>query len=51
MKDDVEPIVIDEDTLIHIGGMPFFIVAGATIYGRKENWDLVNESGPALVNE
>jgi len=40
MRTGVQKIIVDRDTLIHIGGIPFEIKKGTPIYGLDENYKL-----------
>jgi hypothetical protein len=39
----LDEIKLEADTLIHIGGMPFELKAGALVYGVKSNLQLVDQ--------
>jgi hypothetical protein len=44
--DELDEIEMEEETLIHIGGMPFWIDAGTVIRGRKANYEMIKEPQP-----
>jgi hypothetical protein len=40
----LEDILIEEDTLIKISGMPFWLKSGTIIEGVKSNFDLIKDN-------
>lgn len=46
--EQLDEIKLESDTLIHIGGMPFEVKAGTTIYGRESNLKLTQGEGMGI---
>ncbi len=40
---ELEAITLGADTMVKIGGMPFMVAAGSTIYGRRSNFDVAKQ--------
>jgi hypothetical protein len=38
--EDLDEIIVEKQTLVHIAGMPFWIPAGTVIKGRIANYNL-----------
>jgi hypothetical protein len=47
---ELQEIKFDTDTLIHIGGMPFTLKAGTSVFGLQSNADIGKKDADTTAN-